>query len=142
MHLYLFVLCGGSWRRAALPQLTRRSRPVATRPLFIESRQIGLYTQKVRQIAPLLIVKTNLTRKKFVAEIPKITALLDPSSRVGGQTAETFEAFFFAAEDANGPFAYTDRFSRNEEGDGEWASNRCLDPYPIDSPGPAGKPCS
>lgn len=82
-----------------------------------------------RQIAPVLIVKTKLPRKRFVREIPRILELLNPTSRSGRQTAVTFEAFFFAAEDARGPFTFTAGVSRSGASGSEWAANPDLYPF-------------
>jgi hypothetical protein len=82
-----------------------------------------------RQIAPLLIVKTTRPRKRFVKDIPRIMELLNPHAGSGNPTAITFEAFFFAAEDAHGPFTFSDYLARNEESSGEWAVTDDLLPY-------------
>jgi hypothetical protein len=97
---------------------------------------VSLRLLRPRQIAPLLIVRTNRSRKAFVADIPKIEELLNPRtySRSLQQSADTFEAFFFAAEDAKGPFVFTQGASRSESEGGEWAANGCLYPYPTLGP--------
>jgi hypothetical protein len=87
-----------------------------------------------RQIAPALIVETSRPRKEFVKDVPRIMDLLNPRTTAGKRTAQTFEAFFFAAEDAKGPFLFTEGFSRGEQGGGEWAANPCLYPYPVLGP--------
>jgi hypothetical protein len=85
-----------------------------------------------RQIAPLLIVKTTVPRRRFAKEIPKIRELLNPATpytrRGNVQTAITFEAFFLAAEDARGPFAFSWGIARGGESGGGWAVNPCLYP--------------
>ena len=91
-------------------------------------------------LAPLLIVKTSRNRKAFVRDMPMITSLLDPITRVGHRTAETFEGFLLAAEDAKGPFAETESLSRGEEEGGEWSWNPCVYPYPTLG-GPIGQKC-
>ena len=96
-----------------------------------------------RDIVPVLIVKTDRPRKAFVKDIGKITDLLDPRSYSASKrrSAETFEAFFFAVEDARGPFAFVQSASRNESESGEWAVSSCLYPYPTQGP-TGGPPCS
>jgi hypothetical protein len=59
-------------------------------------------------------------------------SLLDPASGTAHRTAETFEGFFFAAEDSHGPFLFTQGVSRGEGEGGEWAAGQCLYPYPTD----------
>jgi hypothetical protein len=106
---------------------------------------VSLRLLRPRQIAPLLIVKTDRSRKAFVADIPRIVDLLNPHnySRSRNHAADTFEAFFFAAEDAKGPFVFTQGAQRAESEGGEWAANRCLYPYPTFGPiARNGKSCS
>jgi hypothetical protein len=85
-----------------------------------------------RQIAPLLIVKTTVPRKRFAKEIPWIMERLNPATAYtqhgNVQTAITFEAFFIAAEDARGPFASSWYMARGGESGGGWAVNPCLYP--------------
>jgi hypothetical protein len=66
-------------------------------------RVLSLRLIRPLQLAPLLIVETSRDRASFVKDVPTILSLLDPSNR----TAVTFEGFFFAAEDAHGPFVET-----------------------------------
>lgn len=91
---------------------------------------VSLRLRRPEQIAPLLVVRTNRNRTAFVKDVGKIMDLLAPSSTAGHGSAETFEAFFFAAEDAHGPFMWTQYVSRGEAEGGEWAANQCLYPYP------------
>lgn len=91
-----------------------------------------------RQIAPLLIVKTHRPRKAFVRDAGRIMDLLDPVTSANHQVAVTFEGFFFAAEDAGGPFFYADNVSRHDGEGNEWAANSCLLP-PF---GPSPPKCS
>jgi len=97
-------------------------------------RVVSLRLLRPEQIAPLLIVRTSRKRKEFVKDVPKIMDLLNPRSTAGKQSAETFEAFFFAAESAHGPFMWTQYVSRGEAEGGEWAANQCLYPYPVIGP--------
>jgi hypothetical protein len=94
-------------------------------------RVVSLRLLRPEQIAPLLVVRTSRPRRKFVKDVPKIMDLLNPRSTVGKRSAETFEAFFFAAEDAHGPFMWTQYVNRGEGEGGEWAANPCLYAYPV-----------
>jgi hypothetical protein len=88
---------------------------------------VSLRLLRPEQIAPLLIVKTSRDRHKFAHDVDKIMSLLNPVSSAGNRTAETFEGFFFAAEDAKGrPFLFVNGSSRGQGEGGEWAVNRCL----------------
>jgi hypothetical protein len=95
-----------------------------------------------RQIAPLLIVKTQRPRKAFVRDIGQIMELLNPHSFAGHRNALTFEGFFIGAEDAKGPFTFSSSTIRNDESSSGWATSRCL--WPDGGMGPVGsteKPC-
>ena len=95
-----------------------------------------------RQIAPLLIVRTERPRKAFVRDIPKIMDLLNPLSFAGHRNALTFEGVFIAAEDAKGPFTFSSYVTRNDESSSGWAASRCL--WPDGGIGPVEttqKPC-
>jgi hypothetical protein len=81
------------------------------------------------QYAPLLIVETSQDRTTFVHEIPEIMSLLDPTTNAGRRTALTFEGFFFAAEDAQGPFVSTESLDRSQAEGGQWSSDPNLYPY-------------
>jgi hypothetical protein len=95
------------------------------------------------QIAPLLLVDTSRSRKAFVRDIPAIMKLLNPTTVVGSQGAQTFEGFLFAAEDSHGPFTATEGLSRGQSEGGEWAATSCLYPYPTLGPVARNqKPCS
>jgi hypothetical protein len=94
-------------------------------------RVASLRLLRPEQIAPLLIVRTNRQRRAFAGDVPKIMDLLNPSSAAEKRSAETFEAFFFAAEDAHGPFMWTQYVNRGEGEGGEWAANQCLYAYPV-----------
>jgi hypothetical protein len=97
-------------------------------------RVVSLRLLRPRQVAPLLIVGTSRPRAAFSRDIPKVMNLLDPTSRSGSETAETFEGFLLAAEDASGPFAEVQEASRGESEGGEWSANRCDYPYPTYMP--------
>jgi hypothetical protein len=110
-------------------------------------RVVSLLLLRPRQLAPALVVETDRPRKAFAKDIPRINDLLDPSTTTKNRTAQTFEAFFLAAEDKHGrPFLFTEDFSRGEAGGGEWAANQCLYPYPtlgpVLAPGKKQKPCT
>jgi len=109
-------------------------------------RVVTLRLLRPEQIAPLLVVETSRSRKSFAHEVPRIMSLLDPVSSSGQRTAQTFEGFLFAAEDAKGPFLDVESSSRGEGEGGEWAANQCLYPYPvigmIDLPGKKQPKCS
>lgn len=88
-----------------------------------------------RQLAPLLVVHAERDRKASVADVPKIMRLLDPvSTGSGGPTAITFEGFFFAAEDNNGPFVRVENVYRGETEGGQWSWNPCYYPYAHSEP--------
>ncbi len=82
------------------------------------------------QLAPLLVVRTSRNREQFARDVPRILALLDPTSSTRNQSAATFEGFFFAAEDAKGPFLFTDGSRRGTGEGGEWAAAENLYPFP------------
>jgi hypothetical protein len=95
-----------------------------------------------RQMAPLLIVETRRPRKAFMKDIPRILELLNPHSFADHRSAYTFEGFFFAAEDAKGPFTWSLSVIRNDATGGGWAVDPCLYPNPRFGPiGPDGNPC-
>jgi hypothetical protein len=83
-----------------------------------------------RELAPIVIVKTDRDRKKFVADVAAIVDLLDPRSRSGHQGAITFEGFFFEARDAKGPFVRVYNVYRGEIMGGQWSADRDSYPYP------------
>jgi len=88
-----------------------------------------------RQLAPLLVVHTSRDRKAFVADVPKILGLLDPvSTGSRAPTAITFEGFFFAAADDNGPFVRVENVYRGETEGGQWSWNPCYYPYAHSEP--------
>jgi hypothetical protein len=133
----------GGLAGGALEQRFPNPTPAAFRHrVALVGRRFGFHVVSLRllqpeQRVPVLIVRTGRQRKAFVKDVGTITSLLNPTSfaahlhRVG----ETFEGFFFAAEDSYGPFYYT----ANSESEGSvWAANGCLLP-PM---GPVGsKPC-
>jgi hypothetical protein len=109
-------------------EFRRRVALVARRYGF---RVVSLRLLRPEQIAPLLLVRTSRKPRGFVKDVPTIMDLLNPRSTAGKQSAETFEAFFFAAEDGRGPFMWTQYVNRGEAEGGEWAANQCLYPYPV-----------
>ena len=109
------------------------------------ARRYGFRIQELRllrprQLAPLLVVRTDRDRKAFVHDIPAIMRLLDPTANGSRTTAVTFEGFFFEAVDARGPFAAVDDIYRGQTGGGQWSWSRCVYPYPHSEPFGA-KPC-
>ena len=145
---------GGGIAESFIPLEQRFPNPSPTafrKRVALVGRRYGFRVASLRllrpeQIAPLLIVRTSRKRRAFVKDIPKIMDLLNPRSTAGKRSAETFEAFFFAVEDAHGPFSWTQYVGRGEGEGGEWAANRCLYPYPmiggpIVRPGSKQKPC-
>lgn len=106
-------------------------------------RVVSLTLLKPEQIAPVVVVRTSEPRKVFAKDVGKIVPLLDPTNEAKHQGAQTFEAFFFAAEDSHGPFLWTESISRGELEGGEWAANQCLYPYPTlgGALGVKQKPC-
>lgn len=93
-----------------------------------------------RQLAPLLVVRTQRNRTAFVHDISKIMRLLDPISTGRGPTAVTFEGFFLEAADAHGSFVRVENVYRGQNEGGEWSWSRCVYPYVHSEPAGA-KPC-
>jgi hypothetical protein len=120
------------------PAAFRRRVALVGRRYGFAVRQLRLL--RPRQLAPLLIVRTDRDRKAFVADVPAIMKLLDPTSNGAGKTAMTFEGFFFEAEDAHGPFVRVDNHYRGETEGGEWSWSRCVYPY-AHSELSGAKPC-
>lgn len=88
-------------------------------------RVLSLRLLRPLQLAPILIVKTSQNRNAFVKDVPAILGLLNPNS---GQ-APTFEGFFFAAQDAHGPFVETSGGLRGQQWGGQWSSNPNVYPF-------------
>lgn len=97
-------------------------------------RITSLRLLRPEQLAPLLVVETSRNRRAFVRDIPAIMKFLDPRTIVGRRSAQLFEGFLFAAEDARGPFTETEYLSRGQSEGGEWSWNRCFYPYPTLGP--------
>jgi hypothetical protein len=93
-----------------------------------------------RQLAPLLVVRTERDRTAFVHDVPAIMRLLDPIASGKGPTAITFEGFFLEAADAHGPFVRVENVYRGQVEGGEWSWSRCVYPYAHSEPAGA-KPC-
>jgi hypothetical protein len=93
-----------------------------------------------RQLAPIVIVRTDRDRKAFVQDVPAVMGLLDPRSSSKNRGAVTFEGFFFEARDARGPFVRVDNVYRGEVMGGQWSWNRCAYPY-VHSEPLGAKPC-
>lgn len=128
---------GGGWadEMDALGQRFPNPSPAAfRRRVSLVGKRFGFHVVSLRllrpeQIAPLLIVKTSQPRSSFARNIPTILELLDPTSRAGHRTAVTFEGFFFAVEDARGPFVTTENVWRGNVEGGQWAASENLYPY-------------
>jgi hypothetical protein len=120
------------------PAVFRRRIALIGRRYGFTVRQLRLL--RPRQLAPLLVVRTDRDRKAFVRDVPAIMKLLDPTSNGSGKTAITFEGLFFEAEDAHGPFVRVDNHYRGETEGGEWSWNPCVYPYAHSEP-VGGKPC-
>lgn len=136
---------GFSESGSALEQRFPNPPPAAfRRRVALVGRRYGFQIASLRllrpeQIAPLLLVRTSRDRKAFIHDMPAIMNLLNPTTTTKHESAQTFEAFFFAAEDAHGPFVDTQAISRGESEGGEWVWNHCDYPYPT--LGPIGSNC-
>jgi hypothetical protein len=104
-------------------------------------RVVSLRLLRPRQMAPLLIVRTNRPRKAFIGDVARIMELLDPATNAHGH-ATTFEAFFFAAEDAKGPFVSTDFETRGSSSHSESVAPGCPYPYGVNGFSPRLGRCS
>jgi hypothetical protein len=130
---------------SALDQRFPNPTPSAFRKrLALVGRRFGftvasLRLLRPRQLAPLLVVKTNRPRKAFVKDAGRIIGLLDPVTSANHRVAETFEGFFFAAEDARGPFFFSHSANRHNGYGSTWTANACLLPT-FGRVGP-GTPC-
>jgi hypothetical protein len=137
---------GVSDRTQALEQRFPNPSPVVFgRRVRLIGRRYGFTVQKLRllqprQVAPLLVVRTDRDRKAFVHDVPAIMKLLDPISTGHGPSAVTFEGFFLEAQDARGPFVRLENVYRGETEGGQWSWNRCVYPYAHSEPFGA-KPC-
>jgi hypothetical protein len=121
------------------PAVFRRRVALIGRRYGFTVRQLRLL--RPRQLAPLLVVRTDRDRKAFVRDVPAIMKLLDPTSNGPGKTAITFEGFFLEGQDAHGSFVRVDNHYRGETEGGQWSWNRCAYPYAHSEPFGA-KPCS
>ncbi|HZP71916.1 MAG TPA: hypothetical protein VFA97_00920 [Gaiellaceae bacterium] len=131
---------GVSDRGQALDQRFPNPTPAAFRKrLQLVGRRYGftiaaLRLLRPRQLAPLVVVHTDRSRKAFVHDVPAIVNLLDPRSTTGRKTAVTFEGLFFEAKDAHGPFVRVDDVYRGETEGGEWSWSPCVYPYAHSEP--------
>jgi len=122
----------------ALEQRFPNPTPAAFRHrVALVGRRFGFHVASLRllrtepeQFAPVLIVRTSRPRKAFVKDVGKIMTLVSPTSFASHlhRVALTFEGFFFAAEDARGPFVFTFDQERSQGEGSEWAANDCLLP--------------
>jgi len=105
-------------RRAGLAGKRYGFRPVAIRFLH------------PRELAPIVVVRTDRGRKSFIADVRKIVALLDPAAHTRKQTATTFEGFYFEARDERGPFVRAYNVYRGMIMGGQWSAEP--DAYPFE----------
>jgi len=101
---------------------------------------VSIRLLRPRQLAPIVVVRTDRDRKAFVQDVPTIMRLLDPRSSSKNRGAVTFEGFFFQAQDVKGPFVRVDNVYRGEVMGGQWSWNRCIYPY-VHSEPVGAKPC-
>jgi hypothetical protein len=83
-----------------------------------------------RELAPIVVVRTKRDRKKFIADVREILALLDPAAHGRKQTATTFEGFYFEARDEQGPFVRAYDVYRGTIMGGQWSAEP--DAYPFE----------
>jgi hypothetical protein len=74
-----------------------------------------------RELAPIVLVRTDRDRKAFIRDVSAIMNLLDPRSLSKHGVAESFEGFFFEAQDGKGPFVRVDDVYRGEVMGGQWS---------------------
>jgi len=74
-----------------------------------------------RELAPIVLVRTDRDRKAFIHDVPAIMNLLDPRSLSKRGVALSFEGFFFEAQDGKGPFVRVDDVYRGEVMGGQWS---------------------
>lgn len=137
---------GLSDRTQAFEQWFPNPSPTAfRRRVRLVGRRYGFTVRELRllrprQLAPLLVVRTERNRKAFVHDVPAIMKLLDPIAPGHDATAVTFEGLLFEARDRHGAFVRVDDVYRGQTEGGEWSWNRCVYPYPHSEPVGA-KPC-
>jgi hypothetical protein len=95
---------------------------------------VELRLLRPRQLAPLLVVRTDRDRKAFVQDVPAIMQLLDPVATGGNDAAITFEGFYFEARDSRGAFVRVENVHRGETEGGQWSWNPCVYPYAHSEP--------
>jgi len=83
-----------------------------------------------RELAPIVVVRTDRDRKKFIADVSEILAFLDPAAHGRKQTATTFEGFYFEARDETGPFVRAYDVYRGTIMGGQWSAEP--DAYPFE----------
>jgi hypothetical protein len=101
------------------PQLFRARVALAGRRFGFRVNSLRLL--KPLQLAPLLVVETDIDRKTFAADVPGIEALLDPTG--------VFEGFFFEARDHKGPFLVTTQTLRGQQRGSQWAWDTTALPF-------------
>jgi hypothetical protein len=137
---------GLSDRTQALEQRFPNPSPAVFRlRVALVGRRYGFAVQELRllrprQLAPMLVVRTDRDRKAFVNDVPAIMRLLDPVSTAPTGSAVTFEGFYLEAVDARGAFVRVENLNRGQSEGGEWSWNRCVYPYTHSEPAGA-RPC-
>jgi hypothetical protein len=137
---------GLSDRAQALEQRFPNPSPAAFRArVALVGRRYGFTVDELRllrprQLAPLVVVRTDRDRKAFVHDVPAIMGLLDPVSNTRSGSAVTFEGFYFEAVDARGAFVRLENLDRGQSEGGQWSWDRCVYPYAHSEPAGA-KPC-
>ena len=82
-----------------------------------------------RELAPIVLVRTNRDRKDFIGDVPAILDVLDPQSVSRHRFGMTFEGIFFEARDSKGAFVRVDNAYRGEITGGQWSAERDAYPY-------------
>jgi hypothetical protein len=116
-------------------RLPNPSRSTFRRRVALIGKRFGFKTVSIRvlhprELAPIVFVETNRDRKEFIADVPEIVELLDPRSFSNHDVAQTFEAMFFEARDARGPFVRVDDALRGTLMGGQWSAEQDAYPYP------------
>jgi hypothetical protein len=84
-------------------------------------RALSIRLLRPRELAPIVLVRTDRDRKAFIHDVPAIMNLLDPRSLSKRGVALSFEGFFFEAQDGKGPFVRVDDVYRGEVMGGQWS---------------------
>ena len=98
---------------------------VASAGKRFEFRPVSTRFLRPRELAPIVVVETDRSRKDFIADVPEIVDRLAPSS----EAAQTFEGLLFEARDDKGPFVRVYRVFRGMIMGGQWSADENY-PYP------------